>query len=383
MDGETIMTTLKASILGLFLALLGAWGAVEAADQASGSLGDDRFVAGEDVALAERVEGDAFVAGGRSQIDGHVSGDALATGGTVDVRGEVAQDLYAAGGEVRIEALVRGNARVAGGTIYLERSADIAGNATLAGGSVEQRGHVGGTLAVFGGRVRLNGAVDGDVEVASEDIRVGPDAVIGGRLTYEGPSRPEVADSAVITGGIERRNSRWRGMGEESGFGRVLVGVFRTLWFAGVLLTGILLVAVFPGFTREAAATARSDTLTCLGLGLALLLAVPLLALMLFVTIIGIPLGIATLMGYGLLLMLGYLTAALAVGDWLLLRSRPVDAEAAGWRMLFLLVALVAMALLRWVPWVGQIAVFVLFMVGLGAFALRSVRGYRAEAKRG
>lgn len=374
------MTTLKAGISGLLLALLSASGAVQAADQAGGSLGDDRFLAGDDVSLAEQVEGDAFIAGGRSQIDGYVKGDALATGGTVDVRGEVAQDLYAAGGEVRIEAVVRGNARVAGGTVYLERSADIAGNATLAGGSVEQRGHVGGQLIVFGGRVRLNGTVDGDVEIASDDIRIGPEAVIGGRLTYEGPNRPVVADGAVVTGGIERRHGRWRSMGEGSGFGRVLVGVFRTLWFAGVLLTGILLIALFPRFTREAAAVARSATLTCLGLGVALLVAVPIVALMLFVTIIGIPLGFATLMGYGLLLMLGYLTAALAVGDWLLLQTRPTEAGAAGWRMLFLLVALVAMALLRWVPWVGHVAVFVLFMVGLGAFALRSVRGYRAGA---
>jgi len=374
------MRTLKASIFSLFLALLVTSGPAGAADQASGTLGDDRFVAGEDAALAERVEGDAFIAGGRSHLDGHVGGNALATGGAVEVRGEIAEDLYAAGGDVRIEAIVHGNARIAGGTVFLERDTDIAGNATVAGGSIEQSGRVGGNLQVFGGRVRINGAVDGNVDIASEDIHIGPDAVIRGRLTYQGPGRPQVADGAVIAGGIERRHRQWRGLGEESGLGRALAGVLHALWFAGVLLSGILLVAVFPRFTREAAATARRDTLTSLGLGAALLVAVPILALMLFVTIIGIPLGFATLMGYGLLLMLGYLTAALAVGDWLLERSRPAEAGNAGWRMLFLLVALVGIALLRWVPWIGGVAVFVLFVTGLGAFSLRSIRGYRGEA---
>jgi cytoskeletal protein CcmA (bactofilin family) len=377
------MRTLKTGFLGLIVAWLAACGPAWAANEASGTLGDDRFLAGEDVTLAEQVAGDAFIAGGRSHIDGRVAGDAVATGGTVDVRGEITEDLYAAGGDVRIEATVLGNARIAGGTVFLERGADIAGSVTVAGGSIEQSGHVGGNLQVFGGRVRLNGVVDGDVEVASEDIRVGPEAVIKGRLTYQGPDRPRVADGAVISGGIERSHRRWRGLGEESGFGRALTGVLRTLWFAGVLLTGMLLVAVFPRFTREAAATARSDALASLGLGAALLIAVPIMALMLFVTIIGIPLGFATLMGYGLLLMLGYLTAALAVGDWLLERSRPADAANAGWRMLFLLFALVAIALLRWVPWIGNIAVLLLFMAGLGAFALRSVRGYRGEAGAG
>jgi cytoskeletal protein CcmA (bactofilin family) len=376
------MRSLKASIFALFLAWMAASGAARAADQASGTLGDDRFMAGEDVALAEPVEGDAFIAGGRSHIDGRIGGDAVATGGTVDVRGEIAEDLYAAGGDVRVEATVLGNARIAGGTVFLERSADIAGNATVAGGSIEQSGHVGGNLQVFGSRVRLNGTVDGDVEIASEDIRIGPEAVIKGHLTYQGPERPQVADGAIIAGGIERSHRRWRGLGEESGLGRVLTGVLRTLWFAGVLLSGMLLVAVFPTFTREAAATVRRDTLASLGLGAALLVAVPITALMLFVTIIGIPLGFATLMGYGLLLILGYLTAALAVGDWLLERSRPADAGNAGWRMLFLLLALVAITLLRWVPWIGSLAVFLLFMAGLGAFALRSARGYRGETLR-
>jgi cytoskeletal protein CcmA (bactofilin family) len=377
-----LMTTLRASSFCLIALLLAVAGVAKAGDQASGTLGSDRFLAGEDVALAETVDGDAFVAGGRSRIDGQVGGDAVATGGTVDIRGEIADDLYAAGGDVRVEAIVHGNARVAGGTVFVERGADIAGNATLAGGSVEQSGRIGGNLGVLAGRVRLDGPVDGDVEVASEDISVGPDAVIKGRLTYHSPGRPRVADGAVILGGIEKRHRGWHGMAEESGIGRVLVGVFRTLWFAGVLLTGILLVAVFPVFTREAAVMVRRETLASVGLGAALLVAVPIVALMLFVTIIGIPLGFAILMGYGLLLMLGYLTAALAIGDWLVARTRPADAEIAGWRMLFLLVALVAIALLRLLPWIGDLAVFVLFLAGLGAFALRSVRGYRGETAR-
>ena len=106
-------------------------------------------------------------------------------------------------------------------------------------------------------------------------------------------------------------------------------------------------------------------------------------AVMLCITIIGIPLGFAALLGYGLLLMLGYLTAALAVGDLALARTRPADAASIGWRILFLLLALIALALVRLVPWVGDIVVFLLFLAGLGAIALRSLRGYRGETAPG
>lgn len=347
------------------------------ADEASGSFGGDRYVAGDDVELDEEVAGDALVAGGRSRVDGRVSGDALVTGGTVEIRGDIGEDVYAAGGDVRIDAHVHGNARAAGGTVTVEPSAIIDGNATLAGGNVDVYGQIGGSLQAFGGRIRIDGQVAGDVEVVSDDIRLGPGARIDGRLTYRGPNAPEVAPGAVVAGGIDRQQRAWRDLSPESGVGRVATGVMRALWFAGVLLIGIVVVAVFPTFSREAAATVRSDPLASIGLGLALLIALPLLAAMLFITIIGIPLGFAVLLGYALVLMLGYMIGALAIGDFLLGRARPGEGESIGWRIVFLLLALVAIALLRHVPWVGELAVFVLFLAGFGAFTLRSLRRYR------
>ena len=354
-----------------------AMGPAMAADEARGSFGDDRYVAGDDVLLEEDVAGDALVVGGRSEVAGRVGGDALVTGGTVDVRGEIDEDVYAAGGDVRIEAAIRGNLRAAGGSVSLEPTGSVDGNATLAGGNVDVYGKVGGGLQAFGGRIRIDGQVAGDVEVASDNIRIGPRAQIGGRLLYRGPGTPEVADGAVIAGGIEKQRRAWKDLSPESGIGRVASGVMRTLWFAGVLLLGVLLVAVFPGFSWEAAATVRNDALASVGLGLALLVAVPVVAVVLFITIIGIPLGFAVILGYALLLMLGYMTGALALGDLLLGKAKPAEARSAGWRILFLVVALLVIALVRRIPMVGEIAVFVLFLAGFGAFALRALRGYR------
>ena len=351
-----------------------------AAEEARGSFGDDRYVAGDDVMLEEDVTGDALVVGGRSEVAGRVGGDALVTGGTVDVRGEIGEDVYAAGGDVRIEATVRGNLRAAGGSVSLEPGSSVAGNATLAGGNVDVYGKVGGGLQAFGGRIRLDGEVAGDVEAASDNVRVGPDARIGGRLLYRGPGMPEVAEGAVIAGGVEKQRRAWKEIRPESGIGRAAAGVMRALWFAGVLLLGVLFVALFPAFSRQAAATVRSDALASVGLGLALLVAVPVVAVVLFVTIIGIPLGFAVLMGYALMLMLGYITGALALGDLLLAKAKPAESGSTGWRILFLLLALVAVALVRRVPVVGELAVFVLFLAGFGAFVLRLLRGYRGAA---
>jgi cytoskeletal protein CcmA (bactofilin family) len=360
-----------------------AAGAAPAADEARGSFGDDRYVAGDDVMLEEDVAGDALVVGGRSEVAGRVGGDAIVTGGTVDVRGEIDEDVYAAGGDVRVEATVRGNLRAAGGSVSLEPAGRVDGNATLAGGNVDVYGRVGGGLQAFGGRIRIDAEVAGDVEVASDNVRIGPNARIGGKLLYRGPGGPEVADGAVIAGGVEKQRRAWKEISPESGIGRVAAGVMRALWFAGVLLLGVLFVALFPAFSRDAAATVRSDALASVGLGMALLVAVPVVAVVLFVTIVGIPLGFAVLLGYALLLMLGYMTGALALGDLILAKAKPEEAGAAGWRILFLVLALVLIALVRRIPAIGEPAVFVLFLAGFGAFVLRALRGYRGATVQG
>jgi hypothetical protein len=155
------------------------------------------------------------------------------------------------------------------------------------------------------------------------------------------------------------------------------------MWFTGVFLTGIVLLLLMPRFTREAAAGVRSNALASTALGFAVLVAVPIGILMLFITIIGIPLGLAAMFGYGLLLMLGYLTAALFIGDSLLQRLGEPRASHTLWRIVFLLLGLIALALLRHVPWIGRAAVFVLFLAGLGAWTLRSWRGSGGRAPTG
>jgi hypothetical protein len=79
----------------------------------------------------------------------------------------------------------------------------VAGSLSLSGGRVDFNGNTHQHLQASGGSVRINGEVHGDAEVRAEQLEIGPDARIGGRLIYRGPAPPEVPESAVIAGGIE------------------------------------------------------------------------------------------------------------------------------------------------------------------------------------
>ena len=76
--------------------------------------------------------------------------------------------------------------------------------------------------------------------------------------------------------------------------------------------------------------------------------------------------------------MLGYLIAAIFVGDLALERIDAAKLGSVWWRALFLVLAIVVIAFVRQIPVVGDIAWWLLFLAGVGAFTMRAWRGFRA-----
>ena len=341
--------------------------------------GSDYFGAGGFMSLTDPVAGDAFLAGGQVATAAEVNGDLIAAGGEVSIGGSVGDDLYAAGGNVKVDAMVNGNARVAGGDITVGPATVIAGSATLTGGRVNFEGNSHGYLQVSGGSVTIAGQVHGDTEVRSEELIIGPDTQIGGRLVYRGPTAPVVPQGAIIAGGVEFHEAS-HGSYMHGRHGRLREAVHwvgSAFWFAGVFVVGALFVILFPGLSSQAAATIGRDPLRSLGLGLAVLVCVPFVAVVLLITIVGIPLALLLVPLYLLLMFLGWIVAALFVGQRGLAAVKGAEPATTGWRLLALLLALVALALVRHVPIVGCLIGFVALIAGIGALVLQGWSGRR------
>lgn len=336
--------------------------------------GSDHFEAGGMLTVTDPVEGDAFLAGGQVAVASQVNGDLVAVGGEVSVGGSVGDDLYAAGGDVKLDAIVSGNVRLAGGDVTVGPATVIAGAATLTGARVTFDGNTHDDLDASGGSVRVNGEVHGDAEVRSEELVIGPETRIRGRLVYHGPGEPDVPEGAVIAGGIEyhaAHASRYfehsDDHGDERGHG---VGSF--LWLVGVFVAGSLFLLLFPGYSTRAADAIAREPLKVLGLGLAILVCVPFVTLILLITIIGIPLALLVIPLYLLLVFLGWVTSALFIAQRGLAAARSGKAASLGWRLLALLLGLVALALLQRIPLVGGLIMFVALVAGVGALVFQA-----------
>jgi len=349
-------------------------------DSVTREFGSDYFGAGGMLNLTEPVEGDALLAGGHVATASEVRGDLVAAGGEVSVGGAIGDDLYAAGGSVQFDAVVNGNARVAGGDISVGPATIVAGGLSLTGGQVEFEGVAQEYLRASGGSVHLDGEVVGDAEVRAKELLIGPNARIGGRLVYHGPSEPTVSEGAVISGGLEYHaedtGRYFRGVQPAVRDAATSLGTF--LWFVGVFVAGALFVLLLPGFTSESAATIGRKPLPSLGLGLAILLCVPFVALVLLITIIGIPVALLLMSLYLLVLFLGWITAALFVAQRGLAALRPGRPVTRGWQLLALLLGLVVLWLLQQIPLVGGWIGFVALLAGIGALTWRAFNGRQA-----
>jgi hypothetical protein len=346
-------------------------------DAVTHQFGSDYFGAGGLLNLTDPVAGDAFLAGGQVATASEVNGDLVAAGGEVSIGGSIGDDLYAAGGNVKVDAIIHGNARVAGGDIAVGPATAVVGSATLTGGRVNFEGTAHGYLQISGGSVTIDGVVNGDTEVRSEELVIGPDTQIGGRLVYHGPSAPVVPEGAVIAGGVEFHEANHGSYmhGEHGPVREAVHWVGRALWFAGVFFVGALFIILFPGLSSRAADAIGQEPMRSLGLGLATLVCVPFVAVVLLITIIGIPLAMLLVALYLLLMFLGWIVAALFLGRRGLAALRGAEPATTGWRLLSLLLALLALSLVRHVPVVGGLIALLALIAGIGALVSQGWAG--------
>ncbi|MGE0157805.1 MAG: polymer-forming cytoskeletal protein [Gemmatimonadales bacterium] len=321
----------------------------------------DVLAAGEDVRISESVAGDAMAAGGSIVFDGTVGGSYVGAGGNQRIGGRIDGSVRAAGGTVVVTADVGRNVTLAGGTLEVEPGGSIERNAYLAGGTVRLTGSVAGDVYVGAREVLLDGVIGGDVRVEAEHLTVGPNARLGGDLRYrteEGAT--QIDPGAQIAGEMQMLEPR-----DEPGPGAAFAFmVFRLLAF---LVTGTVLVAIFPGTLRSLSASMGHKVGASLGFGVLALLAVPLAALVAAITLVGLPLAAVTAVLFGIALYLAPVVPAVWIGDALLSGREAPERRGV---LKYFLVGGVIVAIAMLLPWVGILARLIVVAMGLGAVAV-------------
>lgn len=239
--------------------------------------------------------------------------------------------------------------------------------AVILDGDAQVDGTVTGSLVVLNGDAEVSGTVDEDVVVLNGDLVIRSGAEVGGDLVTQ--STPTVEEGATVRGDRSNPITRF-----DFDFAVGFAGRFA--WWIGysvsVLVLGLLLLAFAPRLFPAVKNAVTMDLGSSIGWGAGLFFLLPIGSVLLLVTVVGIPLGVFTLLALAFLYTLGYVVATIGLGSRVLgsTQSRFV-AFLGGW---------VILRLLALIPFVGGWLWFLGSAWGLGLLAVAIRRGRAAEA---
>jgi len=266
--------------------------------------------------------------------------------------------------------------------LRVEGDASVQANETVGGvlvvnGTATVAGDVGSLVVVNGTAVVLGGGKVGTLVVTSgvADLRDG--ALVRGDVTLVKSTLTQ-APGAQVQGSVNHGESLVSALGRWAAFVGILVGVGVSV---ALVVAGLLAAAFAPRqFLAAGAALTGSPGATLLSAAI-LWIGVPILAILAFATLVGIPTALGVLfLVLPLLWFFGYVVVGIRVGELLLHRRRATPAHP----YLGALVGVLVLVAVSWIPFVGGVLSALAGFVGGGAVALvawRSARSGRGAAR--
>jgi len=335
-----------------------------------GTVADDYYAAGGTVNIDAEVVGDVVAAGGELFIRHRIHGDVIAAGGSVQIAGKIKDDVRVAGGKLSINAKIGDDLYAAGGSINVVPGSVIYGKARLAGGNVNMAATVKEGLSIAAGKIQLSGTIDGDVELLGKEIQILEGTIIKGDLLYKSPSAASISPEAKVIGKVTHEIKAFDRPDTES-----------TIFFSLALIVAcIVLYLLFPGYAMASVNRISSTPWKSLLTGVVHFFIVPITALLLMVTSLGVWVGLSFLALYFVALLVGLLISFFFLGD----RGAGLlsqDVTSKGRRLLSVTIVIVILALIRFIPMIGGLLLFVLLLIGLGAGLLQLYEAYKQPEK--
>ncbi len=331
----------------------------------------DLYAADAEVRILGRLAGDLVAVADMVLVDGQVDGDMFAVGMTIDLLGPIGDSTRVVGDQVIANTTIDGDLLAAAYRLLILESAVIRGGVAAAAGTLEIEGTIEKDLRAVAGEIVLRGAVLGDANVTADRIDIAPGSRIDGDLDYRTrvPLTPEAA--ARVAGSV-----RYKEPSAEDDGGVVGSLIFWGWQTGAALLAGMLAVALSRRVVQNlVSAITRETTLGGL-LGFGAFLIVPVGAVVVMMTVVGLPIGTIAVLLFGAALYLAKLPIAVWAGEQLLARAGRRDASPYA----AMAVGILALYLLFEIPWLGGLFWLAATWLGLGAMVLSGRRHLSEKA---
>lgn len=333
---------------------------------------DDLYVMGRTIIINGTINGDIFGLGQTIIINGNINGAVTVAGQTITLNGEVARGVRLAGQTLSVNNSVTRDIVAFGAAVDVAGQAKIGSDLVLGAGNASIDGLVEGNVKGGGGQITIANGVGGDVELSVDNLTLASTANIKGNLTYTSENKADVHSGAQIGGKTTHKLPEVKEpvkAGPLKGIGGKFLGFLMTL------MTGVVIVLVAPRRSTSIADSIRNRPLSSLGWGALVLFVTPIAAIIVCITVIGIPVALIALVLYAIAIYLSQIFVGLLIGRLIIGRFRDVETKAilvgtlaAGLAILFVF---------GLIPYLGFIIGLAVALFALGALVV-SIKALRA-----
>ena len=327
------------------------------------------FYSGNIVQIDGTVDGSVFAAGQEIRVNGIINGDLITAAEEINISGTVKGNLYSAARIINISGQVEGDALGAAQEIRILKDAELGRDALMAANKIVQTGTIKRQFFAAAQNIVIDGQIRDDAILHVEKLEFTEKAVIGGSLAYSS-SQKASTEKAQISG-----KTTWTEVAEKQGrspratpatnYGRQLIRLL--IGLAGALLIWYLVKLWRPRLWSETSRQIGEQPLKTIGVGALALITTPILAIILMVTVVGIPLGIILALTYAVIIYLAKIIAAVFIGSLLAQKFSWPQLHKGVW---LVLLGLCIIAVMTRIPLLGFLSWLAIVFAGLGSVIL-------------
>lgn len=316
--------------------------------------------ASDDIVLEDNVNASTALAGNSVEVNSEVKGITAGAGNNVAFNGETD---YAAlvGNNVEITGTVNNDALIVGNIISTTSDASFNRDTIIFGTDIQLDGDFNRNVSIYASKVTIKNAnIKGNVKIYSENITV-EDATIEGNLSYPSDAVAKISDKAVI--GKIIKTDPINNKDEENYFNTISNKV---LSFACYALIFAVICLLFPKvieyINKKYEKITFDEGLEVFTKGLVSLVLIPIIAVILMITVIGMPLSIVLLVLYFVAIYLSTIFTAYLLGYkiWQKVFNKDMN------MLLIGLIGLFVLLILNLIPGVRYLVSIVTILIGLG-----------------
>ena len=368
----------------LALVLTGLCAAFTSAPAATAA--EFRNGASVEISKDETVKGDLYFTGQQLSVDGTVDGDLYVWAQEATIRGHVTGDVFIFVQTARIDGQVDGSVRGFCNNVTISGTVDRSLMAWAQVIHVDNRGSVGRSVTSFSqtlsidGKVardifvrnqstRIAGTIGGNVNEKGETLTIEESAQVNGTFKFEGDKEPIVSKSAKLASPVQYTH-HVKKREEFSKHSALWAGLLA----AAFVLFGLVLFRVMPQFSLDSTRSAESYG-AALGLGVLVMFAVPIAALICCITFVGLFVGLSTFVLWLIALYAAQTVVGAVIGQWILGRTTDIWGRIGRMALGVLIIRAITL-----IPHLGGWIKFAVLLWGMGSISLALYRRFQPPA---